>query len=104
MRRSKAAFKASAIPDATLRRLRVTPSYFFIVWRWCMWLYALVQILYYPGPVMTSPLFRMGLILLAVTLIQTLAVTFVPVFQLLLPRRVPSLFRRFRQKVLQELV
>src|SRR5690242_17300308 len=40
MRRSKSAFKASAIPDATLRRLRVTPSYFFIVWRWCMWLYA----------------------------------------------------------------
>lgn len=103
MRRSKAAFKASAIPDATLRRLRVTPSYFFIVWRWCMWLYALVQILYYPGPVMTSPLFRMGLILLAVTLIQTLAVTFVPIFQLLLPRRMPSLLRRFRQKVLQEL-
>jgi signal transduction histidine kinase len=104
MRRSKAAFKASAIPDATLRRLRVTPSYFFIVWRWCMWLYALVQILNYPEPVMTSPVFRTGIALLAVTLIQTLAVTFVPIFQLLLPRRMPSLLRRFRQKVLQELV
>jgi signal transduction histidine kinase len=101
MRRSKAVFKASAIPDATLRRLRVTPSYFFIVWRWCMWLYALVDILYIRS-VMTSSVFRMGLVLLAVTLIQTLAVTFVPVFQLLLPSRMPSLFRRFRLKMLQE--
>jgi signal transduction histidine kinase len=101
MRRSKAVFKASAIPDATLRRLRVTPSYFFIVWRWCMWLYALVDILYIRS-VMTSPAFRTGLILLAVTLIQTLAVTFVPVFQLLLPSRMPSLFRRFRLEMLQE--
>lgn len=103
MRRPKVALKASAIPDATLRRLRVTPSYFFIIWRWCMWVYALVQILNYPEPVITSHVFRIGIVLLAVTLIQTLAVTFVPVFQLLLPRRMPSLFRRWRQKRQYEL-
>jgi signal transduction histidine kinase len=104
MSRSKAAFNAGAIPDATLRRLRVAPSYFFVVWRWSMWLYALVDILNYPEPVLTSPVFRTGIILLVVTLIQTLAVTFVPVFQLLLPWRIPSLFRRFQQKTRRELL
>src|SRR5437660_707034 len=37
-------FRARTIPDATLRRLRSTPSYFFLIWRWSMWLYALVVI------------------------------------------------------------
>jgi signal transduction histidine kinase len=101
MRRSKAPFRASALPDTTLRRLRVTPGYFFIVWRWCMWLYALVDILYSKS-MMSSAVFSTGLVLLTVTLMLTLAVTFIPVFQLLLPGRIPSPFRRARLDMLQE--
>ncbi len=98
MKQSKATFKASAIPDTTLRRLRVAPSYFFIVWRWSMWLYALIVILNYYDPELTSLVFRTNVILLFITLLQTLAATFVPVFQLFIPRRIPRLLRRLQQR------
>jgi signal transduction histidine kinase len=73
------------IPDTTLRRLRSTPSYFFLIWRWSMWLYALVVILG-SGP-SYSPIYHTCVMLLGVTLLQTLVVTFyAPVFQPLLAR------------------
>lgn len=109
MNRSKAtAKKAKVLPDTTLRRLRVTPSYFFVVWRWSMWLYALIYIMhYYYYPQDTSPLvFRTNVILLGVTLLQTLAATlYTPVVQLLLPTRLPRWLqgiRRTRQRTFIE--
>jgi signal transduction histidine kinase len=82
------------IPDTTLRRLRSTPSYFFLIWRWTMWLYALVVILG-SGPAY-SPIYHTCVLLLVVTLLQTLVVTFyAPVFQPWLARLLPLL--RIRQ-------
>ncbi len=81
------------IPDTTLRRLRSTPSYFFLIWRWSMWLYALVVILG-SGPTY-SPIYHTCVLLLVVTLLQTVVVTFyAPVFQPLLARlRLLSILR-----------
>jgi signal transduction histidine kinase len=71
-----------ALPDMTMRRLRNTPSYFFLIWRWSMWLYALIVILFYPP--CNTPIMHF---LLIVTFIQTLIVTlYAPVLQILLPR------------------
>ena len=36
------------IPYTTLRRLRYTPTYFFLIWRWTFWFYALVWIIVVP--------------------------------------------------------
>jgi len=89
-------FRARTIPDATLRRLRSTPSYFFLIWRWSMWLYALVVIVSFKmgtqGPFYNekhAPLTfaQMATLLLAITFIQTLVITlYAPVFQIFLPR------------------
>jgi hypothetical protein len=51
-----------------------------------MWLYALVDILY-RKPMMTAPVFRTGLILFAVTLIQTLAAAFAVEHKLVPPQK-----------------
>ncbi len=85
------------IPNTTLRRLRNTPSYFFLIWRWSMWVYALIVTLGYP-PVSTNPtFFRTALILLIITFLQTLIVTlYAPVFQILLPGM--GILRRFRRR------
>jgi signal transduction histidine kinase len=79
------------IPQTTLRRLRNTPTYFFVVWRWSFWLYALAWI-WTSSPELIS-LHAVSLklsierLLLGITLIQTLAVTlYTPVFQPFLPR------------------
>jgi len=70
-----------AIPQTTLRRLRYTPTYFFLIWRWTWWFYAFAWILFSskkPTPVL--------LILLGITFIQSLMVTFyAPVFRTFLP-------------------
>src|SRR6266550_2830925 len=89
-------FRARAIPDATLRRLRSTPSYFFLIWRWSMWLYALVIIITFKRGTQVSlynekhaPLTfaQMATLLLAITFLQTLVITlYAPVFQIFLPR------------------
>lgn len=79
------------IPQATLRRLRNTPTYFFVVWRWSFWLYALAWI-WTSSPELISlhavPLkLSIERLLLGITLIQTLVVTlYTPVFQPFLPR------------------
>ncbi len=81
MSQSKKTFKA--IPGTTLRRLRNTPSYFFLIWRWTMWFFALIWIVSnrYTG----SPM-QLAVFLLTVTFIQSLVVTlYAPVFQIFLP-------------------
>jgi len=79
------------IPQTTLRRLRNTPTYFFIVWRWSFWLYALAWI-WTSSPELVSlhavPLkLSIERLLLGITLVQTLVVTlYTPVFQPFIPR------------------
>jgi len=69
------------IPKTTLRRLRNTPTYFFLIWRWAWWFYALAWIalsLKQPTPLL--------LFLLGITFIQSLVVTlYAPVFKIFLP-------------------
>src|SRR6266702_4139387 len=85
MNQSKKAFKA--LSDTTLRRLRSTPSYFFLMWRWSMWLYALVLILGSHGDYTRTDAYRISIIFLFITLLQTLVVTlYAPVVPILLPR------------------
>ncbi len=72
-----------AIPQTTLRRLRNTPSYFFLLWRWGTWLLAFITIV-------ADANYRsswVAILLLVITFLQTLVVTlYAPVFQILLPR------------------
>src|SRR5438067_1967686 len=69
------------IPSTTLRRLRYTPTYFFLIWRWTFWLYAFVWIM--GVPTRPKPLL---LVLLAITFIQSLLATlYTPVFKIYLP-------------------
>ncbi len=44
MSKAKNSFRASTLSDTTLRRLRNTPSYFFLIWRWSMWAYAFSEL------------------------------------------------------------
>src|SRR5581483_879488 len=75
----KPKLRITAIPQATLRRLRNTPTYFFLIWRWTWWLYALAWIA-------LDPRYPFLFLLLGVTLVQALIVTlYAPVFKLLLP-------------------
>ncbi len=69
------------IPSTTLRRLRYTPTYFFLIWRWTFWLYAFVWIMVVPsGPK------NLLLVLLAITFIQSLLATlYTPVFKIYFP-------------------
>ncbi len=69
------------IPQTTLRRLRYTPTYFFLIWRWTFWIYAFVWIMVLPtGP---TPLL---LALLGITFIQSLLATlYTPVFKIYFP-------------------
>src|ERR1700730_516149 len=72
--------RIGAIPQTTLRRLRNTPTYFFLIWRWTWWIFALAWIVLNPY----HPAFLF--VLLGITLIQALIVTlYAPVFKLLLP-------------------
>jgi signal transduction histidine kinase len=88
---SQTAKKLQVIPQTTLRRLRNTPSYFFLLWRWSAWLYAFIWLVSINGqPYGTNirgeqfPLLATAL--LAVTFIQTLVVTlYAPVFHIFLP-------------------
>jgi signal transduction histidine kinase len=68
------------VTQASLRRMRNTPTYFFLIWRWVTWLYALLAIV-----AMHVPL-NLALLPLAVTFIQASVVTlYAPVFQIFLP-------------------
>ncbi len=70
------------IPHTTLRRLRYTPTYFFLIWRWAWWFYAFMWI-------MVSPVQRptpLLLALLGITFIQSLLATlYTPVFKIFFP-------------------
>ncbi len=69
------------IPHTTLRRLRYTPTYFFLIWRWTWWFYAFAWIML--SPTGTTPLL---LILLGITFIQSLVATlYTPVFKIFFP-------------------
>ncbi len=76
----KPKLRITALPQTTLRRLRNTPTYFFLIWRWTWWIFALAWIVLNPY----HPFFLF--VLLGITLIQALIVTlYAPVFKLLLP-------------------
>ncbi|GHO91801.1 hypothetical protein KSF_018490 [Reticulibacter mediterranei] len=84
MKPPKKTFKM--LSDTTLRRLRSTPSYFFLMWRWSMWLYALVLIVGSRGAYTQTAAYRISVVFLFITLAQTLIVTlYAPVVQLLVP-------------------
>ncbi|GCE17592.1 sensor histidine kinase [Dictyobacter kobayashii] len=95
-------FRASNVPRATLRRLRVIPSYFFLVWRWSMWLYALIVIVFsHPSYVDTNNINygSMAAFLLIITFIETLIVTlYAPVLQILFPRLLTTASRQTREQ------
>src|SRR2546422_1712505 len=78
-----------AIPQATLRRLRNTPTYFVLIWRWMAWVYALIWYLTSHIPLNTV-LIPLGITLL-IALIGTL---YAPVFQVFIPRM--PVIERFR--------
>lgn len=106
MNQSRIFFRASNIPQATLRRLRVIPSYFFLIWRWSMWIYALIVIIFsHPSYVNTNSVSytSMATFLLTVTFIETLIVTlYAPVIQILFPRLL-NISARYRKQEQQEL-
>ncbi|MGI9060848.1 MAG: GAF domain-containing sensor histidine kinase [Ktedonobacteraceae bacterium] len=80
MRQSSKTLKA--IPQTTLRRLRNTPSYFFLLWRWVSWLFALIWIVSIQG----RPNLPLATLLLVITFLQTLVVTlYAPIFKIFLP-------------------
>ncbi len=73
--------------DTLLRRVRNTPGYFFLIWRWSMWLYALIIIVGSGQAYKDSPAYSTCLYLLIVTFLQSLIVTlYAPLFQVFLPR------------------
>ncbi len=70
------------IPETASRRLRNTPSYFFLLWRWVTWLLALITLVSIHG----QPLPLLAALLLGITFLQSLVVTlYAPVFQFFLP-------------------
>ncbi len=70
------------IPQTASRRVRNTPGYFFLLWRWVTWLLALITLVSIGG----QPLPLLAALLLGITLLQTLIVTlYAPVFQIFLP-------------------
>src|SRR5947207_4460339 len=82
-------FDTGALSDTASRRVLTTPSYVFVIWRWSMWLYALIVILssdhssthYFNAP--------LAITLFSITLGQTLVITlYAPVLQVLFPRMV----------------
>lgn len=67
----------SALPQTTMRRLRTTPAYFFLIWRWTTWLYAFLWILF------STTRISIALVLLVVTFVQSLIITLYAPFQTL---------------------
>ena len=80
MRQSSKTLKV--IPQTTLRRLRNTPSYFFLLWRWVSWLFTLIWIVSIQG----RPNLPLATLLLIITFLQTLIVTlYAPILKIFLP-------------------
>ncbi|GCE25509.1 hypothetical protein KDA_09930 [Dictyobacter alpinus] len=95
-------FRARNVPRATLRRLRVIPSYFFLVWRWSMWLYAFIVIVFSQPSYIDTPAVNyksMATLLLTITFIETLIVTlYAPVLQIVFPRLLSSASRQRKEQ------
>ncbi len=70
-----------AIPQTAFRRLRNTPTYFVLIWRWMAWIYALLWYVTYGTPLNTVFL-PLGITFL-LAFIGTL---YTPVFQRFLPQ------------------
>ncbi|TMD67948.1 MAG: sensor histidine kinase [Chloroflexi bacterium] len=84
------------IPQRASRRLRNTPSYFFLLWRWVTWLLALITLVSIHG----QPVPWLATLLLAIAFLQTLVITlYAPVFQIFLPD-LPGLNRLLHPKLL----
>lgn len=84
----------------TLRQWRSTPTYFFLIWRWGTWLFALTWYLTrsFPPPNM-MPILR---ICLALAFLQSLTVTlYAPLTRLLLTRRHTAPGEHTRQRLLR---
>jgi signal transduction histidine kinase len=77
---SQASKTFRGIPQTTWRRLRNTPTYFFIIWRWATWLYALAIIIATGAPL------QFAFLPLLISFIQSFIVTlYTPVFRTFLP-------------------
>jgi signal transduction histidine kinase len=62
------------IPQSTLRRWRSTPTYFFLIWRWGTWIYALTWLLTMPPSAVPNAVSTLR-VCLVITFFYTLVVT-----------------------------
>ncbi len=75
------------ISGTTIRRIRNTPNYLFLLWRWGAWFYAAIILIGFRPRIYTPPTVTVGYIFLAITFVQSLFVTlYAPVFQMFFPR------------------
>ncbi|GAC1433718.1 MAG: hypothetical protein PVS3B3_36950 [Ktedonobacteraceae bacterium] len=75
-----------ALSGTTGRRIRNTPNYLFLLWRWSAWFYAAIIIIGFRPKIYTSTMVLVGFILLGITFVQTLLGTlYAPVFQVFFP-------------------
>ena len=74
------------LSGTTVRRIRNTPNYLFLLWRWSTWLYAAIILIGFRPKIYTPTTVLVGFILLGVTFVQSLIVTlYAPVFQVFFP-------------------
>src|SRR5258706_9392490 len=88
--------RLKALQDTTWRRLRITPSYFMLLWRWSTLLYALIVILG-THTAYRSYYSTTNIILLVLIFLYTLIITLnTPPFQVFTPllRKKPFSFIR----------
>jgi signal transduction histidine kinase len=72
--------------QSTMRQWRSTPTYFFLVWRWGTWIFALIALLTLPRPLRPHVASTLS-ICLVITFLYTLMVTlYAPVSRVLLTR------------------
>ena len=75
------------LSGTTVRRLRNTPNYLFLLWRWSAWMYAAIIVIGFRPKIYTPTTVSIGFILLGVTFVQTLLGTlYAPVFQVFFPK------------------
>ncbi len=74
------------LSGTTVRRIRNTPNYLFLLWRWSAWFYAAIIIIGFRPKIYTQTTILVGFILLGVTFVQTLLSTlYAPIFQVFFP-------------------
>ena len=75
-----------ALSGTTIRRIRNTPNYLFLLWRWSAWFYAAIIIIGFRPKVYAPITPLIGFIFLGITFVQTLIGTlYAPVFQVFFP-------------------